>query len=132
MTLRALVALLGLFHLANAAAMLIDPADWYRAVPGVAGTGPFNPHFVVDVGLACASSGALMLTAAGASARAAPLALAGGVWPALHAAFHIVEWLADGFPREAGVAVTEAVGVVLVGALGLALAAVSGRKHGVL
>ena len=43
---------------ANGLAMLLFPAQWYPAVPGVPETGPFNPHFVRDIGsayLACAA-----------------------------------------------------------------------------
>src|SRR3546814_11318213 len=31
--------------------MLISPASWYFAVPGVTTTGPFNQHFIRDIGL---------------------------------------------------------------------------------
>jgi hypothetical protein len=36
----------------NAAYMLADPLGWYGAVAGVPDTGPFNPHFVRDIGVA--------------------------------------------------------------------------------
>ena len=37
---------------ANAMAMLASPQWWYGAVPGVTGTGPFNLHFIRDIGMA--------------------------------------------------------------------------------
>lgn len=37
---------------ANALVMLATPLDWYNAVAGVPDTGPFNPHFVRDIGVA--------------------------------------------------------------------------------
>lgn len=43
---------------ANGLFMLVAPDAWYPAVPGVTETGPFNPHFVRDIGaayLACAA-----------------------------------------------------------------------------
>ena len=49
-----LPVLLGL----NGAMMLVAPGPWYEAVPGVTGTGPFNSHFIRDIGaayLACAA-----------------------------------------------------------------------------
>ncbi len=49
--------LMALLLAANGAAMLGAPLAWYDAVPGVPATGPFNPHFVRDIGavyLACA------------------------------------------------------------------------------
>jgi hypothetical protein len=41
----------------NGAVMMLAPEAWYPAVPGVIQTGPFNSHFVRDIGaayLACA------------------------------------------------------------------------------
>ncbi|MDQ0465163.1 hypothetical protein QO010_002947 [Caulobacter ginsengisoli] len=41
----------------NGAVMMLAPAAWYPAVPGVIQTGPFNGHFIRDIGaanLACA------------------------------------------------------------------------------
>jgi hypothetical protein len=32
--------------------MLFDGATWYASVPGVVETGPYNPHFVQDIGAA--------------------------------------------------------------------------------
>ncbi|WP_232328629.1 hypothetical protein [Sphingomonas horti] len=31
--------------------MLVSPAGWYFAVPGVTTTGPFNQHFIRDIGI---------------------------------------------------------------------------------
>jgi hypothetical protein len=43
--------LIWLFNLAgNGVFMLAWPAVWYGLTPGVAETGPFNPHFARDVG----------------------------------------------------------------------------------
>jgi hypothetical protein len=44
--------ILGLSLAANGVIMLAVPAAWYTAVPGVPATGPFNPHFVRDIGVA--------------------------------------------------------------------------------
>jgi hypothetical protein len=52
---------------ANALYMLGAPLSWYGAIAGVPDTGPFNPHFVRDIGVAyltcalCAAAGALWL-----------------------------------------------------------------------
>src|SRR5690606_31233690 len=43
--------ILGIGAEANALFMLYSPADWYLAVPGVTTTGPFNQHFIRDIGL---------------------------------------------------------------------------------
>jgi hypothetical protein len=112
---------LGLFYLALGAMMLIDPAGWYEATPGVAHTGPFNAHFVIDVGLAFAASGGLWLAAALAPAHRGGLALGASLWPALHAGFHVVGWTQHGLPQ--GTALwSEALGVVLVASVSLTVA----------
>jgi hypothetical protein len=58
---RALAALLGLFHTANALYMLTAPRAWFAAAPGASDTGPFNPHFVADVGFAFLAGGLAFL-----------------------------------------------------------------------
>jgi hypothetical protein len=49
---RALAGLLGILLAANGLAMLAAGKAWYYAVPGVTSTGPYNPHFVKDIGMA--------------------------------------------------------------------------------
>jgi hypothetical protein len=129
---RALLSLLGLINLANGIAMIAAPHFWYESTPGVIASGPMNHHFIVDIGLAFLASGAGMLAGLRQGRTAAILALAGATWPALHAFFHIVEWLTNGFPRDPTVAATEVVGVVFVSFLGLALAALRAREEGAL
>ena len=81
-----LVALFGL----NGLAMLLGPYGWFIRVPGVIETGPFNDHFVRDVGaayLACAvglAFGALDL------ARHAGAVTAAATFQGLHAAIHLI------------------------------------------
>lgn len=80
--------ILGLVLAANGLIMLAAPAEWYAAVPGVPGTGPFNPHFVRDIGVAYLVCGAaLAWFALTAAARAA--ALAGAAFLLLHALVHV-------------------------------------------
>ena len=128
---RSILGLLGLFHLVNGLWMLAAPNAWYWAVPGVNATGPINHHFITDIALAFLASGAFMAIGFRSRAVAAAFALAGATWPALHAVFHVWEWLADGFPRSAQIWVSEAFGVVFIGFLGLALAWSRARKEGV-
>lgn len=49
---RAVGGLLGVGLGINGLLMLGVPFDWYEAVPGVVKTGPFNAHFVRDIGAA--------------------------------------------------------------------------------
>jgi hypothetical protein len=87
---KALAALLGVLLAANGLYMLGDPASWYAAVPGVAMTGPLNPHFVRDIGCAYATAGAALAWFA-LDARARGAALAGGAFLALHALVHLAD-----------------------------------------
>jgi hypothetical protein len=61
MLIRALAALLGLFHTANALTMLLAPTLWWERAPGASSTGVFNPHFVADVGFAFLAGGLAFL-----------------------------------------------------------------------
>ena len=49
---RWLAGLLGAFNALNGVMMLADGKHWYDTVPGVVFTGPYNPHFVQDIGVA--------------------------------------------------------------------------------
>ncbi len=128
MVIRALLFLLGLFHVLNGAYMLFAPAAWFASVPGVPMTGPFNHHFVQDVGLAFIASGAGLGLGLGATTRphAGLLALAGATWPVLHALLHIWGWF-TGTMGDAHIMATEAFGVVLPAALGGLLAGLRTR-----
>jgi hypothetical protein len=118
---RIVAGLLGLYYLALGAVMLVDPLGWYKSTPGVAHTGPFNPHFVIDIALAFLASGALWGAAVLLPRHRAGLALGAALWPALHAGFHIVGWFGHGLPQ--GTALwAELLGVVLVAGIGVALA----------
>lgn len=80
--------IVGLGLAANGAIMLAAPAAWYAAVPGVPATGPFNAHFVRDIGVAYLVAGmALICFARDRAAR--PAALAGAAFLALHALVHL-------------------------------------------
>ncbi len=74
---------------ANAAAMLFAPEAWYRAVPGAAGTGPFNHHFVADVGLAFLAAAAALFAGSLQPQRLAGFALPAAVFLAGHAILHL-------------------------------------------
>lgn len=120
MVVRILLAVLGLFHIANGLFMLGAPAQWYAAVPGVTMTGPFNPHFVLDIGMAFLASGAGLVLGARKGRDAAVLACAGATWPALHALIHVQGWAMHGM--AAGTQASEILGVGAVSVLGPVLA----------
>lgn len=87
-----ILSILGLGLLANGLYMLLAPAAWYPAVPGVDATGPFNPHFVRDIGAAyIVAAGGLLATARWAQAW--PAAIAGSSFLLLHALVHVFDAL---------------------------------------
>jgi|SRR5215469_1764564 len=130
MATRLILLILGAFHIVNGVFMLFAPDAWYVAVPGVMQTGPMNHHFIADIGLAFIASGAGLIY--GVRRGAAAFAIAGATWPALHALLHIWGWVQHGFPADAHVALSEAVGVVLLSALGLFAAWMKSREEGAL
>jgi hypothetical protein len=90
--------LLGLFQVVLGLVMILAPRTFYDRVPGVPETGPFNPHFVRDIGCAFLVAGAgLVWFACDARARAA--GVAGAAFLALHALVHVWDGLAG---RERG------------------------------
>lgn len=87
----AVAALLGALAVANGGFMLIAPEDWYFAVPGVTGTGPFNQHFVRDIGLIFVLLGGAFLVGAAQPHVRVVLWGAATLWLCGHALFHFWE-----------------------------------------
>jgi hypothetical protein len=83
--------LFGIALAANAAFMLIAPGAWYDAVPGVPTTGPFNQHFLRDIGLIFALLGGAVLLGVAQPAMRVVLWGAVALWLAGHAVFHLWE-----------------------------------------
>ena len=93
---RGVAAFLALTMGGNGLAMLAVGLTWYHAVPGVTGTGPFNPHFVKDIGAAYLVVGiafAWLAARPGAVARGACAASA--LFLALHAGVHVADEIGD-------------------------------------
>lgn len=86
---RILASVLGLLIGANGLWMVAAPLHWYAAIPGVAGTGPANPHFIRDIGCAFLVTALALLWLATAPRIAWPAALFGGVFLLLHAFVHV-------------------------------------------
>jgi hypothetical protein len=84
-------ALLGVGALANGIFMLVDPAAWYAAIPGVTTTGPFNQHFLRDIGLIFLFVGTAFLTGAASPKYRVIAWAASTLWLAGHALFHVWE-----------------------------------------
>ena len=80
--------ILGIGLAANGLLMLAVPADWYATVPGVTDTGPFNPHFIRDIGVAYLIAGVALPWFA-MNRLALPAAQAGAAFLAIHALVHL-------------------------------------------
>ena len=86
-----IAALLGVALIANGVFMLVAPADWYVAVPGVTATGPFNQHFLRDIGLIFLLLGGAFVVGAAQPHLRVALWAAPSIWLTGHALFHFWE-----------------------------------------
>lgn len=98
---RALALLLALFAAANGLIMLAADRWWYGAVPGVTASGPFNAHFVKDIGAAYLAAG---LGFAWLAARGSAAARGAASWAALFLGLHALIHLAEAASDPAGLA----------------------------
>lgn len=78
--------------------MFLSPMTWYQITPGVKEMGPFNMHFVMDLGLVFFVSAAAM--AYGLFRQDKTAIVCGAFWPVLHAIFHIFIWFQRGVPFD--------------------------------
>jgi branched-subunit amino acid ABC-type transport system permease component len=86
---RLISAVLGVANIANGLMMLAAGTLWYQSVPGAAETGPFNPHFVQDIGAAFLVSGLALAIRAWRPVYW-PAAVAGAGFLAAHGLIHLV------------------------------------------
>jgi hypothetical protein len=100
-----LAVLLGIAAVGNGIYMLVSPEAWYFAVPGVTTTGPFNQHFVRDIGLIFLLLGGAFLVGAARPELRVAFWAAASIWLTGHALFHFWEvavgiCTADAIPRD--------------------------------
>ncbi len=76
---------------ANGLFMLASLLGWYLAVPGVTTTGPFNQHFIRDIGLIFLFLGTAFLVGAVQPRYRLVLWAAASLWLCGHALFHVWE-----------------------------------------
>ena len=117
---RIIAAVLALVLAANAVFQLVLPLDWYDAVPGVPATGPFNPHFVRDIGAAYLVTAVGLGWFAWRSREGWPALTAGALFLTLHAAIHVYDAVCG--PRPFADFARDFVGVYLIAAVALVLA----------
>ncbi len=96
---RILLIALGTLTLLTGPVALFAPRVFYESVPGLSMMGPFNLHFISDVGLAFIASGTCIVYGAYRNSR--HVAIAGALWPLLHGLFHLQLWLQRGSPFDA-------------------------------
>ncbi|MGP9800566.1 hypothetical protein [Rheinheimera sp. NSM] len=85
--------LLGLAALVNGSFMTIAPETWYWLVPGVPDRGPFNQHFLRDIGMNYLLLGAAFVYGALYRKQRLILWSVPTAWLVSHAVFHVWEVL---------------------------------------
>lgn len=89
-----IVVFLGVTTFANALWMLAGPMHWYTELPAaVPDTGPFNPHFVRDIGCAFLTTGVALVWAFFSPRFRLPLITISAVFLAAHAILHAYDTL---------------------------------------
>ena len=86
---RIVAGLLGAFLAANAVAMLMASQHWYLAVPGVPATGPYNGHFIHDIGAVYLVIAASLGWFAWRPAQGWGALVAAATWLVLHGLIHV-------------------------------------------
>ena len=97
---RSIAAIFALLTVVNGVMMLFGGSAWYASVPGASETGPYNPHFVQDIGAAFLVAG-LALAARAWRPVYWPAAVAGAGFLAAHAVIHLVAIVAGHDPHTA-------------------------------
>jgi hypothetical protein len=87
----AILWLLGAGGIANGLFMLLASEGWFTRIASY--TGPFNVHFVRDVGAAYLTAGVAAVWAARAPAWRVPLAASASLFLGLHALIHVADVL---------------------------------------
>ncbi len=95
--------LLGLLLVANGAYMLLAPHTWYGSLESVVHTGPFNEHFVRDIGCAYLAAAVGLGLAASRSIWRVPGIAAAVVFLGLHAGVHAWESVTGHAAAHAGI-----------------------------
>lgn len=96
-----ILLILGFAMVANALWMLAGPMHWYTELPAaVPDTGPFNPHFVRDIGCGFLTCGAGLVWASRSDRFRLPLAAMSTVFLGSHALLHIYDTSVGNLPSN--------------------------------
>jgi hypothetical protein len=85
---RVAAGILGALNISIGLTMLIAGHRWFMTTPGVVATGPYNPHFVADVGAAFLAAGLALLVRSWRF-RFWPAAAAGSTFLVFHGLIHV-------------------------------------------
>jgi len=96
----------------NGCLMLFGPEGWYRSVDRIMATGPFNAHFVRDIGCAYLASAAGVFHFAVAGSQGRPAAWVGAGFLAMHGLVHVWDVAAGRMPFDH--LLKDAIGVLLL------------------
>lgn len=88
---RALAALLAVVMGANGLAMLLAGAWWYVRAPGAVTTGPYNAHFIKDIGASYLVVGLGLAWFAARPRQGWAALVAGAMFLVLHGFIHIAD-----------------------------------------
>jgi hypothetical protein len=89
---RIVFLLAGLGNIGNGLWMLADPYGWYIGLPAaVPDTGPYNEHFVRDIGATFTTLGALLLSGAAVPSIGLPALVATALFSTMHALVHVYD-----------------------------------------
>ena len=111
---------LGFIAGVNGTLMITAPETWYWLVPGVPDRGPFNQHFIRDIGIIYLLSGAAYIYGALHASSRVLLWVVPTAWFVAHGIFHIWEVLvgicgpASLLEDFGGVYLTAMIGVLLI------------------
>jgi len=105
----------------NGLVMLFAGLWWYGVVPGVTATGPYNPHFVRDIGAAYLVVGVSHAAFAIKPRQAWPALAAAAGFLILHAAVHVYDEVCGTRPLQEFLRDFAAIFLPAIIALGLVL-----------
>jgi len=108
---RSVLVLVALVLAGNGAHMLFAPEHWYQSIDSVPLTGPFNTHFVRDIGCAYLASAIGLLLGAWRPRWLMPAGLTALAFLGLHAGIHLWESLLGHTEAAAHAGVVDSVGV---------------------
>lgn len=95
---RLVIIVIAISYGLNGLWMIVDPKLWYDTIPGITMLGPYNTHFLRDVGIIYGVSAGGFVW--GLRAGTSPALIMAAAWPALHAIYHFQMWVGRGFALD--------------------------------